>query len=132
MGSTIDSLGTKFSSMQESERPSKVLVITITDGLENASKKYPAEKLRNMIETQSNVYNWDFIYTGANQDAILVGNEMGVATAYAATFNPTAASYRKMSGSILENSKNYRCAESRSVAMAALNFTEEDRSEMIS
>ncbi len=55
------------------ERPSKVIVVTLTDGLENASKQYNLDKIGEMIREQRDKYNWDFVFLGANQDAIADG-----------------------------------------------------------
>lgn len=77
IGTSIDEVGEVFSKMDEKERPEKVLFVIITDGQENASRKYEHQQIKTMISHQMNVYNWNFIYLGANQDAFAVGNSYG-------------------------------------------------------
>ena len=81
IGKTINDVGEKLSSMRESERPSKVLVVIMTDGGENASKEFNGDMIKKMIEHQEKTYSWEFVYVGANQDAIAVGSSIGVKTA---------------------------------------------------
>jgi hypothetical protein len=69
-GRTIVELGQELAALPEQERPSKVIVVTLTDGLENASKQYNLDKIGEMIREQRDKYNWDFVFLGANQDAI--------------------------------------------------------------
>lgn len=106
LGKTIVSVGEKLNLMPESERPEKVLVVTITDGednsvLENSEEKvYTLEQVKEMVKQQTDMYNWDFAYIGANQDAWKVGNSMGYAKGtslnYVASSTGTAAMFDKL------------------------------------
>jgi len=78
IGRTIDEAGERFYKMAESERPSKVVIVILTDGLENASSKYMRPKLAEMIKRQREEYNWEFVFIGSNQDAIMTGQSMAV------------------------------------------------------
>jgi hypothetical protein len=69
--------------MSEQERPSKVIVIIMTDGLENASKSFNAKQVLDLIVQQRDVYKWDFVFLGANQDAIATASQMGIPAASA-------------------------------------------------
>lgn len=91
MGRTINSLGAKFAAMKEEDRPSKIIVATITDGHENASKEFTYAKVHEMVTHQTEKYNWQFLYLGANQDAILTAKRLGVSPQSAMTFNANAA-----------------------------------------
>ena len=86
-GKTITELGEELAALPESKRPNKVIVVTITDGYENASKKYSREQIKDMIKHQTDKYNWDFVYIGANQDAIAVGASMGYAATKSMSYN---------------------------------------------
>lgn len=72
------SAGAKLSAMKEAERPENVIFVVITDGQENSSKETPAHILKEMIDLQTNTYNWKFLFLGANSDAALVGSGMGM------------------------------------------------------
>lgn len=66
MGRTIDDLGKQLAQMPEDERPGTVIVVTLTDGMENASQDYSYEKLGEMIQHQKKAYHWDFLFLGAD------------------------------------------------------------------
>jgi uncharacterized protein YegL len=107
IGHTISSVGQRLSLMPEQERPSKVLFMISTDGMENCSRDYTQQKIKNMIEHQKNKYNWEFVFTAANIDTIFVSSGLGIGVnssasydqlntkaLYTDTFNIAATSYR--------------------------------------
>ena len=65
--------------MPEEERPEKTLFIITTDGMENASKKYSYDKVKKMVEKKKNKNHWEFVFLGANIDAVEVAGRFGVA-----------------------------------------------------
>lgn len=84
IGRTIVEMGNRYRNMEEYERPSKVIVLIMTDGQENASEKYADGSLiRDMIKEQTSKYNWEFVYIGANQDAIGTAHNYGIAASNA-------------------------------------------------
>src|SRR5712692_4198298 len=62
LGRAIDDLGAKLSKEAEGERPGKVVMVVMTDGLENSSKEYTAPRLAEMIEHQRETYKWQFVF----------------------------------------------------------------------
>ena len=90
-GRTIIDLGNELDKMPESERPSKVIVVVITDGEENASKEFKVEKISEMIKHQRDVYGWDFVFLGANQDAVKVAATMNIPMGSAISYNASKA-----------------------------------------
>ena len=75
----IDEVGARLVAMPEEERPEKVMFVIVTDGLENFSaQEYTRERLMAKIKHQTEVYNWLFLYLGANQDAIAVAESYGI------------------------------------------------------
>lgn len=93
IGRTINETGERLSSMAEDARPSKVIVLIITDGEENASREFTQAQINGMITHQREAYSWDFVYLGANQDAIAVAKGLGVPPAAAINYaaSPTGA-----------------------------------------
>lgn len=87
VGATIVRAGRWLESLDEDARPGLVTVEIVTDGRENASREYTAEAIRTMIETQQIVYSWAFSYMGANQDAILVADGLGIPSTRSLTFS---------------------------------------------
>ena len=64
--------------MPEEEKPEKTLFIITTDGMENASKKYSYDKVKKMVEKKKKNH-WEFVFLGANIDAVEVAGRFGVA-----------------------------------------------------
>ncbi len=87
VGSAIDHIGNVQKYAREEDRPSKTLFVITTDGLENASKRYTFKKVKKMIERQKEKYNWEFLFLGANIDAIEVAGHMGISADRAANYH---------------------------------------------
>jgi uncharacterized protein YegL len=89
IGRTINTVGERLSHTPEQERPDKVLIVILTDGLENASKEFSLKQINQMIQHQREVYSWEFIFLGAGQDAIQVANSLGISADSAFQFSET-------------------------------------------
>lgn len=86
LNQAINETGNELNRLSESQRPSKVLVISITDGEENASST-SSYTVKSQIEHQTNRYNWEFVFVGANQDAVLNARKIGIAASNAFTYD---------------------------------------------
>lgn len=80
----------------EDKRPEQVIFVTITDGLENASREVSAEHVAGQIKHQTEKYEWEFVYIGANQDAFAVGTKLGVKGANSRGYQATSAGTKGM------------------------------------
>lgn len=78
IGRTIDNIGKRLAALEEKDRPRKVIVAIFTDGKENASTDYTERTISKMIKHQQEKYNWEFLFLGANQDAIATAVRMGI------------------------------------------------------
>ncbi len=67
---TIDATGEELHSIREASKPEKVIFVIITDGKEKVSTDFTLEEMNEKIERQKNFYNWEFVFLGANQDAM--------------------------------------------------------------
>jgi len=119
-GRTIVELGQELAALPESERPSKVIVVTLTDGMENASKDYNLEKIGEMIREQRDKYNWDFVFLGANQDAIQTAAAMNIPMPSAMSYSTSKAGIAATMAAV----SNYVGAARKGKAAA---FSAEDR-----
>lgn len=79
IGHTIHKIGDAQKHTTEDYRAEKVLFVIITDGQENASRRYSAEKVKALIEHQKFTYGWEFIFIGANIDAVETAGHFGIA-----------------------------------------------------
>lgn len=87
IGRTINKIGNAQKHTMEEERAERVLFVITTDGMENASREFTYEKVRKMIEHQKNKYGWEFIFLGANIDAIAIAERFGISKDRATNYN---------------------------------------------
>lgn len=124
LGETIISTGRTLEVIPEANRPDKVVFVIITDGQENSSHKFSKAQVKEMLEHQTNVYKWQFVYLGANQDAFAEAGNMGIVMGRAANFSPAhmATAFAVAS----ENVALFR----RSNDVESLNYTSAQRERM--
>lgn len=99
IGQAIVKTGVRLAAMDEGQRPGKVLFLVLTDGGENASQEYSGPQVKRMIEHQTETYEWDFTFIGANQDAYLTASQFGIANSlsYGANHAGTVAAFASTS-----------------------------------
>lgn len=78
IGTAIDEIGKWLSNMDESERPSKTMIVIMTDGQENASKEYDFDAVKRKIKHQEEKYSWTFVYMGTNLQDLKDANRLGI------------------------------------------------------
>lgn len=79
IGTAIVETGKRLAAMDEADRPDKVVVLVMTDGHENCSQEFNNNDVRDMVDRQTNEFNWTFVYLGANVDAFDEGHKRGFA-----------------------------------------------------
>jgi len=106
VGGAIHHIGNVHKYARPEDRPEKTMVIITTDGMENASKRYTYEKVKSMIERQKEKYGWEFIFLGANIDAVEVAGRFGISEDRAANYHSdeegTALNYEVLSEAICQ------------------------------
>ena len=78
IGGAIHHIGNVHKYAREEHRPEHTLFIITTDGMENASRHYSGECVRQMIERQKSRYGWEFLFLGANIDAVETAGRFGI------------------------------------------------------
>ncbi|NLI60633.1 MAG: VWA domain-containing protein [Clostridiales bacterium] len=78
MGRTIHKIINVQKNTDEAYRAEKVMVVIITDGYENSSREYSAEKVRSLVQQQKDKYGWEFIFLAANIDAVETARHFGI------------------------------------------------------
>ena len=102
IGTAIDKVGKWLADMPEEERPSKNLIIIMTDGEENVSKKYTLKQVQEMIKHQTEKYNWTFVYMGMDITSKDTADNLGIKTRSfsSKTYEDTYKNYSNVSASL--------------------------------
>ena len=104
VGKAIHHIGNVHKYAREEDRPEHTLFVITTDGMENASRSYTAERVRQMIERQKSRYGWEFIFLGANIDAIETARHFGIdqnrAVSYRSDHEGTRLNYEVISDAV--------------------------------
>jgi hypothetical protein len=108
IGRSIDELGARLAATPEPDRPAKVIMAILTDGLENASTQYTWKDIASRIKHQTEVYKWDFLFLGANQDAIATAAQINIAADNAATFRADLHGLRSSGSTLARKSRGLR------------------------
>lgn len=112
IGGAIKHIGNVHKYAREEDRPEKTVFVITTDGQENSSRVYDYEKIKKLVKKQQEKYGWEFIFLGANIDAITEAGRLGIASNRAVRYEcdgvGTMLNFECMSESIA----NFRVAES--------------------
>ena len=100
VGIAIDTIGKWLNSMPEDEKPEQNMIVIITDGGENFSKEYSANRVREMIKHQQDKYSWNFVYLGADLNNVKDAIDLGIATRGVTTKSTLGKSYDIINSSI--------------------------------
>ena len=127
IGRSVIALGERLAALPEPRRPGTVVVAIMTDGMENASHEFTHEAIKELITHQEQAYNWQFLYMGADQDAIEVGAKMGIRADRSLTYGRGSSkeAYAASSGLVT----SMRSAAVAGMDMGSLGFSDDDRKE---
>lgn len=121
LGGAIHHIGNVHKYAREEDRPEKTLFIITTDGMENASRQYTYDKVKALVERQKAKYGWEFLFLGANIDAIEVAGRFGIQANRAVNYEcdsvGTALNYKVINQTL----STMRCAESAAQMTEALD-----------
>jgi len=104
IGGAIHHIGNVHKYARDEDRPEHTLFIITTDGMENASHKYSSDRVKEMIERQKTKYGWEFLFLGANIDAVETAGNFGIDAGRAVNYHcdseGTALNYEVLSEAI--------------------------------
>lgn len=86
IGTAIDSLGARLSATNQAERPENVIFAIMTDGQENSSREYSGQQVKDKVTHQTEKYDWQFIFLGANIDSKSTARGLGINANFAGDF----------------------------------------------
>lgn len=127
VGHTIRRTGERYAAFPDDRRPGKVIFVIITDGDENSSKVFTTAQVQAMVKHQTDVYQWQFVFLGANVDAFAEGEVRGVRRASTANYTANASGVRAAFVAASDSTVRYR---SSTEPTASLTFTDEERAKM--
>ena len=111
LGDAIKHIGNIHKYARPEDVPEHTVFVITTDGMENASHRYTAEKVKKMVQRQTEKFGWEFLFLGANIDAVETARNIGIAKDRAVNFHSdsegTALNYSVMSDAIC----SVRCAK---------------------
>ncbi len=106
IGGAIHHIGNVHKYARAEDVPEHTLFVITTDGMENASRRYSAEKVKAMIHRQKECYGWEFLFLGANMDAVSTARHFGIgadrAVTYRADKKGTQLNYEVVSDAICQ------------------------------
>lgn len=110
IGKTINKIGAVQRNTADEYRAEKVLFVITTDGMENSSREFTYDDIKVMLERQKSQYNWEFIFLGANIDAVEVAGRFGIARNRAQNFHNDSEGVALNYDVVAETISTFRCA----------------------
>ena len=96
VGTTINNILCRQLVDPADKRPEKTIVFITTDGMENASKVFSADAVRELITSAEENCNWEFVFYGSNFDAVKTARTYGIRAENAMEYESSHAGYRQM------------------------------------
>jgi uncharacterized protein YegL len=87
IGGAIHHIGNVHKYAREEDRPEHTIFVITTDGMENASRAYTSDEVKAMVQRQKEKYGWEFLFLGANIDAVETAAHFGIGEDRAVTFH---------------------------------------------
>ena len=125
IGRLVVDAGARLAALPEHDRPGTVVVAVMTDGFENASREWTHASIKAIVDQQTRDYGWQFLYMGADQDAIEVGGRLGVDAAHAVTYS--RGNVDAVMAASSANLAAFRDARVASPAASMPGYTDEQR-----
>lgn len=128
MGKLITDTAAEIAALDEADKPGSVIIAIMTDGLEDSSREWTRPAIKSLIELQTNQSGWEFLYMGADQDAVEVGRGLGVKAEQAVTYGRGKS--REAMVAMSGNVRGYRRAKIADSDAAMPAFSDEQRVEL--
>ena len=110
IGGAIHHIGNVHKYAREEDRPEHTIFVITTDGMENASHAYTSDEVKAMVQRQKERYGWEFLFLGANIDAVETAAHFGIGEDRAVTFHNDsvgqALNYEEVSAAVCQVRSN--------------------------
>ena len=129
IGRTVNTVGERLAATPEEKRPGLVIVMIVTDGMENASSEFSSPMIVEMVKRQQEEYGWQFVYLGADHDAIAASKGIGVSvhTSSAYSKSNVAGTYGMMTNKV---ARARTMNASGQCLSGVMDFTEDEKREL--
>jgi len=124
LGRLITDVGADLAALADSERPGTVIVVVLTDGHENSSREWTHDAVGAAIRRQESDYAWDFLFLGANMDAVVIGQQLGFAPDKSMTYAASGVGVTNAMSAAAEYVSRKNAAP---VGAAVAGFSDEER-----
>lgn len=128
MGKLITDTAAEITALPEEDKPGTVIVAIMTDGHENASTEWRRRDIKALVEQQTNESGWEFLYMGADQDAVEVGKGLGVKAEQAVTYGRGKS--REAMIAAAGNVASYRRAKLGDIDAVMPAFSDDQRADL--
>jgi uncharacterized protein YegL len=127
VGRAINETGERLKNIPEDQRPGLVVFCVITDGQENSSSEFTKQQIKEMIEHQQNMYQWQFTFLGADYDAFSEAGSLGFNLASTANYSKSksATAYMNLSNNVGRMRAGAACGQS-----VSSYYTDKEREDM--
>lgn len=116
IGETINRVQDRHDELGE-EKPDNVLFVITTDGQENSSRKFTKADIERMIKHQTNGHGWEFIFLGANMDAVSEATSIGIDATKSVSYDWTAQGTDALYGTVTAAACASKCATLDSMSL---------------
>ena len=110
VGGAIHHIGNVHKYAREEDRPEKTLFVITTDGMENASRRYTYNKVKEQICRQKEKYGWEFLFLGANIDAAREAARFGIDPDRAANYHADTVGTGVIYEAVCETVRDFRAS----------------------
>lgn len=124
VGRLITDVGAELAAKPDHERPGHVVIVVLTDGHENSSREWTHDAVSAAIRRQEGEYSWDFVFLGANMDAVAIGQQLGFAADRSLTY---AASGEGVNAAFSASGEYVSRRLAAPAGAAVAGFSDEDR-----
>lgn len=119
IGESMDMVGKRLGALAPEDRPDKVIFVIVTDGEENASREFNSCRIAAIIVHQREKYNWEFVFLGANQDAIVNAGKVGINHMNSMQFMQNTKGIEAAFASVANNVAQYSAGATLNAAYSA-------------
>ena len=110
IGGAIRHIGNIHKYARSEDVPEHTLFVITTDGMENASRRYSAQEVKRMIQRQKEKYGWEFLFLGANIDAVQTAGHLGITPDRAVNYHSDSMGTRLNYETVSQAVSTVRCS----------------------